>query len=184
MIPHGRGVFGWVGVLLYAVSFVLCGELEWGAAVGECGGGGVHGLVHVCTCREIVFVHGAMYVHTNTPKLKIAPTQFPPQTCPPLSKPNHPHRGTVLLDDTPLPHIDHRFLHTQVALVSQEPLLFADTLRFNICFGVPGGVAGVTQEDIESAARQANAHDFIMQFPEGCVVCEGVLSGGALCEGV
>ena len=75
------------------------------------------------------------------------------------------HRGTVLLDNTPLPDIDHTFLHTQVALVSQEPLLFADTLRFNICFGRGGDV---TQAEVEAAAKEANAHEFIQAFPEGC----------------
>lgn len=72
----------------------------------------------------------------------------------------------MLLDDTPLPDIDHTFLHTQVALVSQEPLLFADTLRFNICFGAGGEVP---QPAVEAAAREANAHDFIQAFPEGWV---------------
>lgn len=71
----------------------------------------------------------------------------------------------MLLDNTPLTDIDHTFLHSLVALVSQEPLLFADTLRMNICFG--RGEDDCSQSDIEAAAKEANAHDFIQAFPEG-----------------
>ena len=52
----------------------------------------------------------------------------------------------------------------QVALVGQEPVLFADTIAANIAFGCPGGAA--SQEQLEAAARVANAHDFISAFPQ------------------
>jgi hypothetical protein len=42
----------------------------------------------------------------------------------------------------------HRFLHTQVALVSQEPVLFAESIRFNLTFGIPGGSANITQDQV------------------------------------
>jgi ATP-binding cassette subfamily B protein len=55
-------------------------------------------------------------------------------------------------------------LPLQVAIVSQEPVLFAETIAANIAFGCPGGKA--SQEAIEAAARVANAHDFIAAFPQ------------------
>ena len=56
-----------------------------------------------------------------------------------------------------------RWVRDQLALVSQEPVLFDSSVRENIRFGSPAS----TQEDIEWAAKQANAHDFIMGFPDG-----------------
>mmetsp|Transcript_17526 Transcript_17526/g.52590 ORF Transcript_17526/g.52590 Transcript_17526/m.52590 type:complete len:687 (+) Transcript_17526:397-2457(+) len=93
-----------------------------------------------------------------------------------------PSRGQILLDGTPLDAIDHEHLHTQISLVSQEPVLFAETIRFNITFGLPGGDSSVTQEEVEAAARVANAHDFIASFPQGYATSVGErgvrLSGG------
>ena len=48
--------------------------------------------------------------------------------------------------------------------MGQEPVLFADTIAANIAFGCPGGAA--SQEQLEAAARVANAHDFISAFPQ------------------
>ena len=56
-----------------------------------------------------------------------------------------------------------RWLRDQFALVSQEPILFDSTIRENIRFGSPDA----TQEELEAAAIHANAHDFIMSFPDG-----------------
>jgi ATP-binding cassette subfamily B (MDR/TAP) protein 1 len=47
--------------------------------------------------------------------------------------------------------------------VGQEPTLFNETIANNIAYGAPDA----TREQIEEAARQANAYDFIMSFPEG-----------------
>ncbi|GGR53547.1 ABC transporter ATP-binding protein [Deinococcus seoulensis] len=69
-------------------------------------------------------------------------------------------------------------LRAQVGLVPQETLLFSGTVRENILYGRPGA----RPEEVEAAARAANAHEFIMAFPQGydTVVGErGVkLSGG------
>jgi ABC-type multidrug transport system fused ATPase/permease subunit len=48
--------------------------------------------------------------------------------------------------------------------VGQEPVLFSATIADNIAYGVDGKV---TREQIEAAAKMANAHDFIMSFPQG-----------------
>jgi ATP-binding cassette subfamily B protein len=50
-----------------------------------------------------------------------------------------------------------------MALVPQEVLLFGGSIAENIAYGKPGAA----QSEIEAAARRANAHDFIAQFPEG-----------------
>ena len=47
----------------------------------------------------------------------------------------------------------HRYLHTQISLVSQEPVLFAETIRFNITFGLPDGDSSVTQEEVRCLSR-------------------------------
>ena len=54
------------------------------------------------------------------------------------------------------------FLFFYVGVVSQEPVLFGTTIGENIRYGREG----VTQEQIELAAKQANAHDFIMKLPQ------------------
>jgi ATP-binding cassette, subfamily B (MDR/TAP), member 1 len=51
----------------------------------------------------------------------------------------------------------------QIGYVGQEPTLFQASIAENVAFGCPGA----TQEQIEEACRQANAHDFIMQTSEG-----------------
>jgi ABC-type multidrug transport system fused ATPase/permease subunit len=48
--------------------------------------------------------------------------------------------------------------------VSQEPVLFSGTIAENIAYGQDGEVS---QAEIEEAAKSANAHDFIMTFPDG-----------------
>ncbi len=89
-----------------------------------------------------------------------------------------PERGTIRLDGRPATDYPLRELRAQMAVVPQEVLLFGGTIAENIAYGKPGA----TQAEIEAAARQANAHDFVAGFPEGygTVVGErGVkLSGG------
>jgi len=74
-----------------------------------------------------------------------------------------PTDGTVKLDGTDIKEINVHHLRSMIGYVGQEPTLFATTIRNNISFGCPD----CTQEQIEEAAKQANAHDFIMQLPDG-----------------
>jgi subfamily B ATP-binding cassette protein MsbA len=74
-----------------------------------------------------------------------------------------PESGRVSIDGQDLRGVTLDSLRSAIALVSQEILLFDDTLRANIAYGRPG--AG--DAEIEQAARMAGAHDFIMSFPEG-----------------
>ena len=54
----------------------------------------------------------------------------------------------------------------QIALVSQEPTLYAGTVKFNILLGAVKPVEEVTQEEIEEACRNANILEFIQSLPE------------------
>eukprot|EP00741_Cyanophora_paradoxa_P019420 tig00021127_g18747.t1 len=89
--------------------------------------------------------------------------------------------GRITVDGVDLRELDPRWLHRHVALVSQEPVLFAASVEENIRYGVHDE-ARADQAAVERAARQANAHDFITHFPEqyGTLVGErGIrLSGG------
>ncbi|KAK1563222.1 hypothetical protein Q3G72_024262 [Acer saccharum] len=74
-----------------------------------------------------------------------------------------PTSGQVLLDGHDLKTLKLRWLRQQIGLVSQEPALFATSIRENILLGRPDA----DQVEIEEAARVANAHSFIIKLPEG-----------------
>lgn len=74
-----------------------------------------------------------------------------------------PKDGEILLDNEPLQSYDHSFLHKKIAVVSQEPVLFSGSIRYNIAYGL----ADCSLDEIQEAARKANAHDFIKQFDKG-----------------
>lgn len=89
-----------------------------------------------------------------------------------------PTEGRMLLDGTDLKDINVRDLRSCIGVVSQEPLLFDTTIEANIRYGKPDA----TFEEIVKAAESANAHDFIMSFPDGYQTNVGTrggkLSGG------
>ncbi|GKT53123.1 ABC transporter [Colletotrichum tofieldiae] len=98
-----------------------------------------------------------------------------------------PVRGSVYLDGHDISTLNLRWLRQQMALVSQEPTLFATTIYQNIRYGLIGTQhENATEEEqkklIENAARMANAHDFISGLPEGYMTNVGergfLLSGG------
>ncbi len=76
-----------------------------------------------------------------------------------------PLQGTVLLDGVDLKTIDVKWLHRNVAIVTQEPTLFATTIRKNITYAV--GDENVTLDEVIECAKAANCHDFITQLPNG-----------------
>jgi len=86
--------------------------------------------------------------------------------------------GTIAVDEHDIRDVTLASLRSQIGVVTQETVLFNDTLRNNIAYGQPS----VSQTEVESASRAALAHDFIMQLPAGydTVIGEkGVrLSGG------
>ncbi|WP_426667462.1 ABC transporter ATP-binding protein [Mucilaginibacter sp. McL0603] len=90
----------------------------------------------------------------------------------------HPQSGTILFDDQPSDTYSLTDIRNQVAIVPQDVMLFGGTIQENIAYGKLSS----SKEEIIQAAQRANAHQFIMSFPEGydTVVGErGVkLSGG------
>ncbi len=74
-----------------------------------------------------------------------------------------PKRGRILIDDVDIKEVTLKSLRRQIGIVTQETILFNDSIRANIAYGKPGA----TNQEIEEAARQANAHDFIIRLPQG-----------------
>eukprot|EP00045_Choanoeca_perplexa_P017639 m.260542 g.260542 ORF g.260542 m.260542 type:complete len:1285 (+) comp17591_c0_seq13:3177-7031(+) len=74
-----------------------------------------------------------------------------------------PETGSVSLDGTNIKDINIQWLRSQIALVSQMPVLFPTSIYDNIALGADN----VTEEQVHAAAKMANAHDFIKAFPEG-----------------
>lgn len=78
-----------------------------------------------------------------------------------------PSSGEILLDDQPISQINISEYRKHIALVSQEPTLYAGTIRFNILLGATKPESEVTEEEIENACRDANVLDFIQSLPNG-----------------
>jgi subfamily B ATP-binding cassette protein MsbA len=87
-------------------------------------------------------------------------------------------RGAVRIDGVDVREVTLESLRSQLALVTQETILFNDTLRANIAYGRPD----LPQEMVERAARLAHAHEFIVALPQGYDTVVGekgvMLSGG------
>jgi subfamily B ATP-binding cassette protein MsbA len=71
--------------------------------------------------------------------------------------------GAILVDDVDIRDATLRSLRSQIGIVTQETVLFDDTIASNIAYGSPGA----TREDVEAAARAAHAHEFITGLPNG-----------------
>jgi subfamily B ATP-binding cassette protein MsbA len=71
--------------------------------------------------------------------------------------------GAILIDGIDVRDVTLASLRAQIGIVTQETVLFDDTIAQNIAYGVPGATA----DQIERAARAAHAHDFIAALPDG-----------------
>ncbi|KAF0980793.1 hypothetical protein FDP41_013276 [Naegleria fowleri] len=76
-----------------------------------------------------------------------------------------PKSGQIFIDGVDIADLDPMWLHRNVGIVTQEPVLFATTIKENIAYAV--GMEKVTMQQIEEAAKAANCHNFIMDLPEG-----------------
>tara|TARA_Y100001970_G_scaffold57840_1_gene73317 strand:+ start:106 stop:1836 length:1731 start_codon:yes stop_codon:yes gene_type:complete len=74
-----------------------------------------------------------------------------------------PNNGEVLIDNQDIKNSTISSLRSKIALVSQEPILFDDTVRENICYGKKSA----SDDEIVSAAKSAAAHEFISELPDG-----------------
>jgi subfamily B ATP-binding cassette protein MsbA len=89
-----------------------------------------------------------------------------------------PDRGKVLIDGQDIKHVTVNSLRDAIALVTQDPVLFDDTIRANIAYGAKP----IDENEVIEAAKAAAAHDFIMGLPRGYDTrvgeAGGLLSGG------
>jgi ABC-type multidrug transport system fused ATPase/permease subunit len=95
-----------------------------------------------------------------------------------ISRLYDPSAGRVLLDGADVREVDLRSLRHAVAVVSDDPFLFSQTVAENIAYAQPQA----TRQDIEAAATRAQAHEFIERLPDGYDTLVGerglTLSGG------
>jgi len=87
--------------------------------------------------------------------------------------------GQILIDGHSIQDLDLKWLRQHIGYVQQEPQLFGLSIRENLLYGVE---REVSQEEIEKACQDANAHDFIVSWPNGYETLVGErgvkLSGG------
>ena len=74
-----------------------------------------------------------------------------------------PTSGSVSIDGYNIEDLDPLWLRRQIGVVLQEPVLFSGTIHYNLTFGNPSA----TRDQIQRAATDANAHEFISQLPDG-----------------
>jgi len=84
-----------------------------------------------------------------------------------------PTEGQVLIDEVDIRQISIAGLRSQIAIVTQEPILFNDTVRSNIAYGTPEA----SDQQIADAAKAAYAYEFIDSFPDGFDTSIGELGG-------
>ena len=86
--------------------------------------------------------------------------------------------GRVLVDGVDVRELQRRSLRREIGVISQDPFLFSASIRDNIAFGIPDA----PHEAVEAAARAAQAHEFILELPQGYETVVGergiTLSGG------
>jgi ATP-binding cassette subfamily B protein len=86
--------------------------------------------------------------------------------------------GRVLVDGVDIRDVTRRSLRREIGVISQDPFLFSASVRENIAFGV----LEATDEQVERAARAAQAHEFVLELPQGYDTVIGergiTLSGG------
>lgn len=95
-----------------------------------------------------------------------------------ISRFYEPEKGEILIDGRPIRSYPLSVLRKHIGVVFQESFLFSSTVKDNIAYGKPDA----TMEEIIEAAKRAEAHDFIMEFPDGYETLLGErglgLSGG------
>lgn len=78
-----------------------------------------------------------------------------------------PLTGRVIVDGQDISNLNVQSYRRAISLVSQEPTLYAGTVRFNITLGAHVPAEQVTEDQVIQACKQANIHDFVMSLPDG-----------------
>ncbi len=144
-------------------------------------------------CGDVAFEDVTFAYKENTPVLKNVRVQIPAGTVCALVGPSgagkttfanlvprfyEPGRGRIAIDGIDLRAMRLADLRRNIALVSQDPVLFNESLFQNLLLGRPEA----TREEVFTAARNAHAHEFITAFPQGYDTLAGErgsqLSGG------
>ncbi|XP_042030128.1 ABC transporter B family member 26, chloroplastic-like isoform X2 [Salvia splendens] len=89
-----------------------------------------------------------------------------------------PTKGEILVNGIPLREMDMRWLRENIGYVGQEPHLLHMDIKSNITYGCSRSIVG--EEEIESATKNAHAHEFISTLPQGyhTIIDDNLLSGG------
>ncbi len=91
-----------------------------------------------------------------------------------------PDKGEILIDGRPLVDYNHKYIHRVIALVGQEPVLYARKIKDNIAYGLDED--NYLEEQVINAAKMANAHNFITEaecrYETECGERGAQLSGG------
>jgi subfamily B ATP-binding cassette protein MsbA len=142
---------------------------------------------------DVAFANVTFAYKENTPVLRHVTVRIPAGTVCALVGPSgagkttfanlvprfyEPDRGRITIDGIDLRAMRLADLRRNIALVSQDPVLFNESLYQNLLLGRPGA----TREEVYAAARDAHAHEFISAFPQGYDTLAGErgsqLSGG------
>ena len=128
------------------------------------------GVLHVCVCMCVCVCVYMCVTISLTGKSTVGAL---------LERFYEPLGGAIRLDGVELSQLDPSWLRREViGYINQEPVLFAATITENIRYGRPAA----TQQEVISAAKLANAHEFIESFPDGYSTRLGergvTLSGG------
>jgi len=138
------------------------------------------GAVPLATCRGALAIEHVTFSYRGgrDPVLRDVSLEIQPQSTVALVGPSgagkstivnllmrfyDPQEGRILMDGGDLRGLTIESVRRQYGVVSQEILLLNGTVAENIAYGRPGAL----QDEITAAAREANAHDFITDFPEG-----------------
>ncbi len=82
----------------------------------------------------------------------------------------NPNSGSLTLDGTNIADLNIRWLRGQIGIVSQEPVLFDNSIADNIRYGA--NFRDVSTEEVVEAAKAANIHSFIDSLPQVCIRLE------------
>ncbi|MEQ2201267.1 hypothetical protein XENOCAPTIV_010004 [Xenoophorus captivus] len=167
-----------VAVLYYGGHLVLTGQLSSGGLISF-----FIYMLELGECFEVfpqLFSSGVSFtLRPREVTALVGPSGSGKSSCVSLLENFYlPQHGQVLLDGKPVNEFQHEYLHSKVALVGQEPVLFARTIKENITYGL----SDISMEAVVQAASKANAHEFITSLPKGYDTSVGEkgmqLSGG------